>query len=107
MVASMRAFSACRRRPSSRSSAALAELRSKDLRCWSSCALRTWPSWRDRSWPPPWITELLSPLPEPPAIATFSGVLKNSEMPFKSPFDVEPSSHISRKKAIMAVTKSA
>ena len=67
----------------------------------------TWPLRRVRSVPPPWITDELSPLPEPPDIATFSGVWKYSEMPFRSPLVVEPSSHISRKKAIIAVTKSA
>ena len=39
--------------------------------------------------------------------ATLSGALKKSAMPFLSPSVVEPSSHISRKKAIIAVTKSA
>lgn len=53
------------------------------------------------------ITEELSPLPEPPCMATLSGVLKNSEIPFKSPLVVEPSNHISKKNAIIAVTKSA
>ena len=48
-----------------------------------------------------------SPLPEPPCIATLSGVLKYSAMPDRSPFAVEPSSHINRKNAIIAVTKSA
>ena len=32
---------------------------------------------------------------------------KNSEMPFKSPLLVEPNNHINKKKAIIAVTKSA
>ena len=38
---------------------------------------------------------------------SFSGAEKESAMPFLSPSVVLPSSHISRKKAIMAVTKSA
>jgi hypothetical protein len=49
----------------------------------------------------------LPPLPEPPASATFRGVLKYSAMPCKSPLAVDPSSYINRKKAIIAVTKSA
>ena len=40
-------------------------------------------------------------------MATFSGVLKYSAMPDMSPLEVEPSSHINRKNAIIAVTKSA
>ena len=52
-------------------------------------------------------SQLLSPEPEPPSIATFSGFLKCSAMPSRSPLEVEPSSHMSRKKAIIAVTKSA
>src|SRR5439155_19467878 len=47
------------------------------------------------------------PEPLPPISATFSGELKKSAMPFLSPSVVEPSSHISRKNAIIAVTKSA
>ena len=45
--------------------------------------------------------------PLPPIRETLSGALKKSAMPFLSPSVVEPSSHISRKKAIFAVTKSA
>ncbi len=40
-------------------------------------------------------------------MATFNGELKYAAMPCKSPLAVEPSSHISKKKAIMAVIKSA
>ncbi len=47
------------------------------------------------------------PAPEPPVIATLNGVRKYSEMPCRSPLVVEPRSHMSRKKAIIAVTKSA
>ena len=67
----------------------------------------TCPVVRVRSSPPPLITLELSPDPEPPSIATCSGVLKWSAMPLRSPFVVDPSSHISRKNAIIAVTKSA
>ena len=43
----------------------------------------------------------------PPSSDTFIGFWKKSAMPFLSPSLVEPSSHISRKNAISAVTKSA
>ena len=49
----------------------------------------------------------LLPEPSPPCIATLSGEAKYEAMPCSSPLAVEPSSHISKKKAIMAVTKSA
>ncbi len=42
-----------------------------------------------------------------PNNATLSGVLKYSDIPIRSPFVVEPNNHISRKNAIIAVTKSA
>ncbi len=67
----------------------------------------TWPALRVRSLPPPLMTLEASPEPEPPCMATFSGVEKYSAMPCRSPLAVEPSSHMSRKKAIIAVTKSA
>jgi hypothetical protein len=57
--------------------------------------------------PPPRTTCDESPEPLPPSSATLSGALKKSAMPFLSPSVVEPSSHISRKNAIIAVTKSA
>src|SRR3954466_2202282 len=57
--------------------------------------------------PPLLMMLVASPAPEPPMSEILSGVLKNSEMPFKSALVVEPSSHISRKNAIIAVTKSA
>ena len=50
---------------------------------------------------------VIAPEPEPPCCATLSGFSKNSAMPCRSPWAVEPSSHMSRKKAIIAVTKSA
>ena len=48
-----------------------------------------------------------SPEPDPPASATRSGVWKYSAIPLRSPSAVEPMSHINRKNAIIAVTKSA
>src|SRR6478672_6166986 len=57
--------------------------------------------------PPPLTMLVASPAPEPPMSEILSGVLKYSEMPFRSALVVEPSSHISRKNAIIAVTKSA
>ena len=66
-----------------------------------------WPMVRVRSVPPPRSRLDESPAPEPPISETRSGELKKSAMPFLSPSVVEPSSHIRRKKAIMAVTKSA
>jgi hypothetical protein len=48
-----------------------------------------------------------SPEPEPPPTKPSADSGKNSAMPFRSPCVVEPSSHIRRKKAIIAVTKSA
>ena len=77
------------------------------LRLFSPSACLTWPPWRDRSVPPPLMTCDESPEPLPPISATFSGELKKSAMPFLSPSVVEPSSHMSRKNAIIAVTKSA
>ena len=68
---------------------------------------RSAPIVRVSSVPPPLITDELSPEPLPPDNATFSGVRKYSAMPWRSPLVVEPSSHISRKNAIIAVTKSA
>ena len=53
------------------------------------------------------MTLVVSPEPSPPASATFSGVLKYSAMPASVPCDTDDSSHISRKNAIIAVTKSA
>ena len=53
------------------------------------------------------ITLVESPAPEPPMSEILSGVLKNSAIPCNSALVVEPSSHISRKNAIIAVTKSA
>ncbi len=88
--------SACRSR---RSSSVSADFRSSTL--------RTSPSLRVTSLPPPLMTLLRSDAEEPPLIATFSGVLKYSAMPSSVALDVELSSHISRKKAIIAVTKSA
>ena len=67
----------------------------------------TWPVVRVRSAPPPRTTCDESPEPLPPSSETLSGALKKSAMPFLSPSVVEPSSHISRKNAIIAVTKSA
>ena len=75
--------------------------------CCSTSPRLTSPTVRVRSSPPPFRTLELSPEPDPPISATWRGVLKWSAMPFRSPFVVEPSSHISRKKAIIAVTKSA
>ena len=60
-----------------------------------------------RSSPPPVMMLSLLPEPSPPSKDTLTGWLKKSAMPLRSPLVVEPSSHISRKKAIMAVTKSA
>ncbi|MNT62701.1 hypothetical protein D3C72_2004490 [compost metagenome] len=57
--------------------------------------------------PPPGITAVASPAPSPPCSASFSGIWKYCEMPLRAPAEVEPSSHINRKKAIIAVTKSA
>jgi hypothetical protein len=78
-------------------------------RCLRLCASPrlTAPAARVRSSPPPVTTELESPEPSPPDSETCSGDWKYSEMPLRSPLVVEPSSHMSRKKAIMAVTKSA
>ncbi|MEZ5701731.1 MAG: hypothetical protein R3E42_06835 [Burkholderiaceae bacterium] len=49
----------------------------------------------------------LLPVPSPPIKEIFAGEVKYSAMPLRSPLEVEPKSHINRKKAIMAVTKSA
>ena len=67
----------------------------------------TWPYTLVRSLPPPGMTLELLPEPSPPAIATLRGELKYAAIPCRSPLEVEPSSHISRKKAIIAVMKSA
>ena len=57
-------------------------------------------------WPP--VSTLTgSPATLPDVTATRSGVRKYSEMPSRSAWADVVSSHISRKKAIMAVTKSA
>ena len=69
--------------------------------------LLTWPSLRVRSVPPPGTGAVASPTPAPPISDSFSGCWKYSEMPFRVFSLAELSSHISRKKAIMAVTKSA
>ena len=53
------------------------------------------------------MTLLASPEPSPPLIATLKGFWKYSAMPCSEPLVVEPSSHMSRKNAIIAVTKSA
>ena len=73
----------------------------------SSLDFLTSPALRVRSWPPPWMTLVAAPLPSPPIMATFKGCWKYSEMPSICALVVEPSSHMSRKKAIIAVTKSA
>ena len=72
-----------------------------------SSALETSPSLRVRSLPPP--TKIpLDPVVLGPVETIFSiGILKYSEIPFKSSLETEAKSHISKKKAIMAVTKSA
>ena len=88
--------SACRSR---RSSSVSADFRSSTL--------RTSPSLRLASAPPPLITLLRSDTDVPPASATLIGVLKYSAIPSSLALEVELISHISRKKAIIAVTKSA
>ena len=100
-------FSASRRAISARFCSASSDLMlSRRLRAGTSPFL-TWPVCRLRSVPPPRTTCDESPAPLPPISATLSGALKKSAMPFLSPSVVEPSSHISRKNAIIAVTKSA
>ena len=69
--------------------------------------LLTWPSLRVRSVPPPGTGAVASPTPLPPIRDSLSGCWKYSEMPFSVFSLAELSSHISRKKAIIAVTKSA
>ena len=73
----------------------------------SPSSFLAWPALCVRLGPPPWIRVVASPEPAPPDIDTRNGDWKYSEMPFRSPCVVEPSSHISRKNAIIAVTKSA
>ena len=57
--------------------------------------------------PPPGTGAVRSPTPLPPISDSFSGCWKYSEIPFSVFSLAELSSHISRKKAIIAVTKSA
>ena len=57
--------------------------------------------------PPPLIIRVASPEPWPPDRETRRGFWKYAEIPARSPAVVDPNTHISRKKAIMAVTKSA
>ena len=59
------------------------------------------------SLPPPLITDSLAPTALPLLNATLSGVLKYCSIPSNCAFEVDPSNHMSRKKAIIAVTKSA
>ena len=107
ICASTLSLSSCKRSCSARFCSALKACRLIVLRCGGFSPLLTWPPWRDRSVPPPLTTCDESPEPLPPISATFSGELKKSAMPFLSPSVVEPRSHISRKNAIIAVTKSA
>jgi hypothetical protein len=106
-AASTRAFSASSLACSARRCSACSAFRlSRRFLAWVSPSL-TWPVVRVRSAPPPRTTDDESPEPLPPSSETLSGALKKSAMPFLSPSVVEPSSHISRKNAIIAVTKSA
>jgi len=57
--------------------------------------------------PPPVRMLLSMPTDLPPTIAALSGMLKYSAMPRRCTGDVDESSHISRKNAIIAVMKSA
>ena len=95
------------RETSARFCSACSAFSASSLRLASTSPSFTWPVVRERSVPPPRSTCDESPEPEPPISDTRSGELKKSAMPFLSPSVVEPSSHISRKNAIMAVTKSA
>src|SRR5579875_471903 len=57
--------------------------------------------------PPPVMMLLSMPTVLPPTIAALSGMLKYSAMPRRCTGEVDESSHISRKNAIIAVMKSA
>ena len=100
-------LSASRRATSARFCSASSDLMLRSFRLDGTSPCLTWPVVRDRSWPPPRTTCDESPAPLPPSSATLSGALKKSAMPFLSPSVVEPSSHMRRKNAIIAVTKSA
>ena len=67
----------------------------------------TCPSRRVRSFPPPWIRLVRSPVPAPLLGIASSGVWKYSEIPCSWVWLAVLISHMSRKNAIIAVTKSA